>query len=224
LEIRDIFKFIKAEIKQFKKMRFFSTLGVLFYTLALSLLGALVIGFSLHLIQLEDILFILNTSYADINTRLIIGLTGLLLIFVSISFAQLILGKMQREKTIAFHNPAGQVSVALSAVEDLVRRIALQLTEVKDARSDIIVNKKGIQIDLRIIFRSEVNIPELTLRLQELIKGRVQELLGLEEEIIVRIHISKIITKEEKRHPKEEAKSEFEEEQPRIPFQGYGKT
>ncbi|MBM3251301.1 MAG: alkaline shock response membrane anchor protein AmaP [Candidatus Omnitrophica bacterium] len=203
-------------------MRFFSTIGVLFYTLVLSLVGGIIIGFSLHLIQLEDIMGILNPVYSDLNLRIVVGLTGLLLIFISISFAQLILGKIQKEKTIAFNNPSGQVSVSLSAVEDLVRRLALGLNECKDVRPDVIVNKKGIQIDLRIILRSETNIPDLTLRLQELIKSKVQEILGVEEEINVRIHISKIITKEEKRQPKEES-PEIEEHPPSVPFQGYGR-
>jgi uncharacterized alkaline shock family protein YloU len=204
-------------------MRFFSTIGVLFYTLVLSLLGGLIIGFSLHLVQLDDIIGLLNTSYWDINLRIIIGLTGVLLIFVSISFAQLILGKMQKEKTIAFNNPSGQVSVSLSAVEDLVRRLSMQMTEIKEVRPNVIVNKKGIQIDLRIVLRSEANIPDLTLRLQEIIKGRVQEILGVEEEIKVRVHISKIISKKEEKKSTKDEEIAAEEVQPSIPFKGYGK-
>lgn len=204
-------------------MRFFSTIGVLFYTLVLSLIGGLIIGFSLHLVQIGDITGILNTAYSDFNLRIVVGLTGLLLIFVSISFAQLILGRMQKEKTIAFNNPSGRVSVSLSAVEDLVRRLALQLNECKDVRPDVVVNKKGIHIDLRIILRSGTNIPDLTLRLQELIKSKVQEILGVEEQIDVRIHIAKIISKEIKKQPQEEH-VETEQQQPTIPFQGYGRT
>jgi len=203
-------------------MRFFSTLGVLFYTLALSILGGLFIGFSLHLVQLQDIFGILDTAYVDVNLRIIVGIVGLLFIFISLSFARLMLGKIQKEKTIAFNNPSGQVSVSLSAVEDLVRRLSLQMNECKDVRPDVIVNKKGIQIDLRIVLRSETNIPDLTLRLQELIKSKVQEILGVEEEISVRIHISKIITKEEKKYPQEEEKVETEQK-PNIPFRGYGR-
>ena len=205
-------------------MRFFSTLGVLFYTLVLSLLGGLIIAFSLHLLPMDDILRMLNSAHTEINLRAIVGLTGVLLIFVSISFAQLILGKLQKEKTIAFNNPSGQVSVSLSAVEDLVRRLSLQLAEIKEVRPDVVVNKKGILVALKLILNSEVNIPDLTLRLQELIKSKVQEILGVEEEILVRVHISKIISrKEDRKHPKEE-EVETEEVQPTIPFKGYGRN
>lgn len=206
-------------------MRFFSTIGVLFYTLVLSLLGGLIIGFSLHLINVGIITSLLNVLYFDNNLRIVVGLIGLLLIFISFSFAQIILGRMQKERTIAFNNPSGQVTVSLSAVEDLVRRLVTQLSEVKDVRPNVVVNKKGIQIDLRIILRAEANIPDLTLRLQEIIKGKVQEILGVEEEIKVRVHISKIISRrEEKRHiEKVEQEDETDDVQPSIPFKGYGK-
>lgn len=204
-------------------MRFFSTIGVLFYTLVLSMLGGLIIGFTLHLVKLDQVIFLLTSSYTDINLRIVVGLTGVLLIFISTSFAQLILGRFQKERTIAFSNPSGQVSVSLSAVEDLVQRLTAHLPEVKEVRPDVIVNKKGIHVDLRIVLRSEVNIPDFTLRVQEMIKGRVQDILGVEEDVNVRIHISKIISKkDEKKRDQTEPPSELE--QPSIPFKGYGRA
>lgn len=205
-------------------MRFFSTIGVLFYTLVLSMLGGLIIGFTLHLVKLDQVVTLLNAAYVDINLRIVVGLTGLLLIFISTSFAQLILGRFQKERTIAFSNPSGQVSVSLTAVEDLVQRLVSHLPEVKEIRPDVVVNKKGIHVDLRLILRSEVNIPDFTLRLQEMIKGRVQDILGVEEEVNVRIHISKIISKKEEKIKGEEESSSSDLEHPTIPFKGYGRV
>jgi uncharacterized alkaline shock family protein YloU len=146
-------------------------------------------------------------------------LTGVLLIFISISFAQLILGKIQRERTIAFANPSGQVTIALSAVEDLITRLLRPIPEIKEVRPDVIAGKRGIEIDLRLVLRSEANIPELTMQLQETVKNKVQELLGIEEQIMVRIHVAKIISLEEK----EKKKKELEKEEPSVPFSGYRK-
>jgi len=205
-------------------MRFFSTIGVLFYTLVLSMLGGLIIGFTLHLVKLEQVIVLLTTSYADVNLRIVVGLTGLLLIFISTSFAQLILGRFQKEKTIAFTNPSGQVSVSLSAVEDLVQRLAAHLPEVKEVRPDVVVNKKGIQVELRIVLKSEVNIPDFTLRMQEMIKGRVQDILGVEEEVNVRIHIAKIISKKDEKRRDEPEPPSSDSEHPTVPFKGYGRS
>ncbi len=200
-------------------MRTITVLGILFYTAVIVLIGVVLILFSLDVLQLVNINSVLTYAQENTNSRIIIGLCGLLLILISFSFAQLTLGRFQREKTIAFNTSSGQVTIALSAVEDLVRRLAGIMPEIKDLRPDVIATKKGIIVDLRVVLRSETNIPMLTSRLQEMALARIQEVLGIEEQIIIKIHIAKIISTEEK----EKKRREPEKEQPHIPFGGYGR-
>jgi uncharacterized alkaline shock family protein YloU len=84
----------------------------------------------------------------------------------------------------------------------------------------VIATKKGIVVDLRVVLKSEANIPELTDRLQEITRFKIQEVLGLEEQIIVRIHVAKIVSAEEK----DKKRKEPEKEEPTIPFSGYGRV
>ncbi|MFA5287364.1 MAG: alkaline shock response membrane anchor protein AmaP, partial [Candidatus Omnitrophota bacterium] len=144
----------------------------------------------------------------------------LLLILISFSFAQLILGRFQREKTIAFSTASGEVTIALSAVEDLIRRLAGIIPEIKELRPDVIATKKGIIADLRVILRREANIPELTSRLQDITRSKIQEVLGVEEQIIVKIHVAKIAPMEEK----DKRKKNSEKEEPAVPFSEYGRA
>jgi uncharacterized alkaline shock family protein YloU len=204
------------------------TLGILFYTAILVLIGVLLIifavVFSFEKLQPQSIKYIndlLTYVQVSFSTRIIIGLSGFLLILISFSLAQLILARFQREKTIAFTTSAGEVTIALSAVEDLIKRVAAVIPEIKELRPDVRVTKKGTIIaDLRVVLRSEANIPELTARLQEIAKSKIQEVLGVEEEIIIKIHVVKIISIEEK----ERRKKEIEKEEPTIPFGGYGRV
>jgi len=182
--------------------------------------GVGLIVLSLNLLQPQEINNFLTYTHYNINSRIIIGLSGVLLILVSFSFAQLILGRFQREKTIAFTTASGEVTIALSAVEDLIKRLVNIIPEIKELRPDVIANKKGILVDLRVILKSEANIPELTARLQEITKSKIQEVLGLEEQIITRIHVAKIISAEEK----EQRKKNPERQEPTIPFGGYGRV
>lgn len=200
-------------------MRIFTVLGILFYATVLILVGAALIVFSLNVVQCADISNLLAYILGAFNLRVIVGLSGLLLILVSFSFAQLILGRFQREKTIAFTTPSGEVTIALSAVEDLIKQLTFVIPEIKELRPDVIATKKGILVDLRVVLRSEANIPDLTSRLQEITKSKIQEVLGLEEEIIIRIHIAKIISREEK----DRKRRESEKDVPNIPFGGYGR-
>ena len=76
-------------------------------------------------------------------------------------------------------------------------------------------------MDLRVILRSESNIPELTGRLQELTRAKIQEVLGLEEEIIIKIHVIKIISS--KKPDKKKKETTTEEEEANVPYSGYGR-
>jgi len=202
-------------------MRIFSILGILFYAIIIILIGVAMIVFSLNILHPRDIYDLLQFTQGNPNTKIVMGLSGLLLILISFSFAQLILGRFQREKTIAFNTAAGEVTIALSAVEDLIRRIGGVMPEIKELRPDVIATKKGIVVDLRIILKSEANIPELTSRLQETTRSRIQEVLGIEEQIIIKIHVTKIISAEEK---EKKGKEPEEKEETTIPFGGYGRT
>lgn len=200
-------------------MRIFSVLGVLFYAGVLILIGVGLIVFSFNLFQPEQINDIINYIMVTFNARLIIGLSGFLLVLISFSFAQLILGRFQREKTIAFTTASGEVTIALSAVEDLIKHLVFVIPEIKELRPDVIATKKGILVTLKVVLKSGAHIPDVTARLQDITKTRIQEALGLEEDIIIRIHIIKIIAKEEKNKKKKEG----EQEEPNIPFGGYGR-
>jgi uncharacterized alkaline shock family protein YloU len=205
-------------------MRLFTVLGIFFYATVLILIGVALIVFSLNLLQSHDIKNMLDYIQNSPNSRIIVGLSGLLLILISFSFAQLILGKFQRERTIAFTTSSGEVTIALSAVEDLIKRLGRIIPGIKELRPDVIATKKGIMVDLRVILGSEANIPELTTRLQEITRSKIQEVLGIEEQIIIRIHVAKIISAEEKERKRREQEKEEPTSSTIPPFSGYGRV
>lgn len=201
-------------------MRLFTVLGIFFYAAVIILIGVIMVVFSLNFLGPEDITGLVSYMLSNVNSKIIVGLSGLLLIVISFSFAQLILGRFQREKTIAFTTASGEVTIALSAIEDLIRRLTVIMPEIKELRPDVIASKKGILADLRVVLRSEANIPELTSRLQEVTRSKIQEVLGIEEQIIIKIHVAKIISAEEK----DKKRRETEKEEPKVPFSGYRRT
>ncbi|MBI5144035.1 MAG: alkaline shock response membrane anchor protein AmaP [Candidatus Omnitrophica bacterium] len=178
-------------------MRFISGLTLFFYTLVFFLLGGLFIIISLNIIPQSSIEEILGTIYATTNIRLILGITGILFIFISLMVIQIAMGKIQREKTIAFENPDGQVTISLTAIEDFIKRSLKQIPEVKELRPNVRATKKGITIINKVILFSDINIPETTEKIQHIVKTRVQDMLGVEEPINIRVHVVKIVHKEE---------------------------
>jgi uncharacterized alkaline shock family protein YloU len=177
-------------------MRFLGGLTLFFYTLVLFLVGGAFIVIALELVPLDTVKITLDTIYMAPNTRMIFGVTGILLICISTLVALIARGKIQREKTIAFENPDGQVTISLTAIEDFIKRSLKQLPEVKDLRPSVRANKKGITIINRVVLFSEVNIPETTEKIQSIVKSGVQDMLGVEEPINIRVHVIKIVHKE----------------------------
>ncbi|MDD5018880.1 MAG: alkaline shock response membrane anchor protein AmaP [Candidatus Omnitrophica bacterium] len=194
-----------------------TALSVFFYTIVFAFLGTIAIGFAFHIIEINDVVSQLIRFYDDTYLRFLTGLSGLIFILLSFAAAQTITGKIQREKTIAFTNPNGQVTVTLSAVEDLIRRLAQQMPEIKEAKADVRAHKKGIDIGMRVVLAQETNIPDFTSRLQELIATRVQDVFGIDETITVKIHVAKIVSRDEKNSKK---RPEAPREEIPIPYQG----
>lgn len=200
-------------------MRLFTILGIIFYSSILILIGAGLIVFSLNMLTSQDIYSLLTYTQNNFNSRVIVFLSGALLILISFSFAKFIIDGFRREKTIAFKTASGEVTIALTAVEDLIRQIAFVIPQIKELRPDVTASKKGITVDLKVTLRSEANLPELTSRLQDITRAKIQEVLGVEEEIIIKIHITKIVSREEKERKRKDLK-----EEPTIPYGGYGRV
>ena len=188
------------------------------------LLSVGIAAFVLHLIGFQDVQDVLYVIYHEKNLRMIGGAVAALLLIKNHFYARAISGAHQKEKTIAFDNPSGRVSVSLAALEDLIRRVVARIPEVKEVRPLIVATGRGLEISARLVLNTEANIPEITARLQELIKRKVQDTIGIEEDVIVKIDVIKIIPEDRssKRNNKNNTKDNNNiDEPPTVPFQGY---
>ncbi|HPB67498.1 MAG TPA: alkaline shock response membrane anchor protein AmaP [Candidatus Omnitrophota bacterium] len=206
-------------------MKIVARFGVLFYGVLTMFVGVVLILFVTHyqgyaLLPLKDVVAYLEAIHFDTDKRVFVAGAGLLILWVNYIFVKAMSDERQREKTIAFDNPTGRVSVSLDALEDLTRRVIAGVEEVREVRSSIRVGKRGLEINARLILNTDVNIPEMTAHLQDLVKRKVQDTIGIEETPSVRIHISKIIPGQRKpkrlKEPEEAQAGSLN-----VPYQGY---
>ncbi len=153
-------------------------------------IGVFLLAISIRLVNLTDITIQLNKIYASNNLTIIVGLIGIFLI--AMNFLRLRAKKSQKERTIVFKNPDGEVFISLNAIEDLAFKVTSQFSEVKDVKVKVCVKKKGLEILNKLSILSSVNIPEITEKIQVLNKEKLQDMLGLEEPVMIKIHIDKI--------------------------------
>ncbi|MBU1062096.1 MAG: alkaline shock response membrane anchor protein AmaP [Candidatus Omnitrophica bacterium] len=192
-------------------MKVFNMMAIFIYTLIFSILGAILIALSLRTTSLDLIIDMINYLSQTSNLRVGMASAGLLLILINISIAQLSIGKLQRHKTIAFENPHGQVTLSLVAIEDYIKKLTNKMAEIKDIKSHIFAGKSGVEVITKIALYSDVNIPEVTEKIQDTIKSHLQDMLGIEETITIKVNVTKIVRREKntgKNYVKEEIGSQ----------------
>lgn len=177
-------------------MRIFNIIAIFIYTLLFSIIGAVLIALSLRTASLDSVINLFFYLAHTNNLRIGMALTGLLLIVINISIAQLSVGKLRKHKTIAFENPYGPVTLSLSAVEDDIKKLTGKMPEIKEIRSSISAGKSGIEVAAKVTLYSDVNIPEVTEKIQNAIRIRLQEMLGIEETVTIKVNVAKIVQKE----------------------------
>ena len=191
-------------------------LAIVFYVSMLWMTSLIVILFVLHGFDFETVQRLLFWVYSDRNLRIIAGTIAFGFILLSILLENLIYGRRRMERTIAFDNVSGEVTVSLVALEDLIKSLTSQLPEVKDIKPFLMANKKGIDAEIKLILRRQVNIPDLTARLQDLIRRKIEEVIGMEGKINIRIHVAKMILEDIKSKRPMDAV-----DNPQVPFHGY---
>lgn len=202
-------------------MNVLKRIAILFYVTMVLFLSSFILLFVLNYIDVRSVYQLMSIIYSDETLRIIFAVLAAVLLLFNYVFYQAFTVSGQKGGTIAFDNPSGRVNVSLLAIEELIKRVVIKIPEVREIKSKISASKKGLQIKITLTLKAEGSIPEVTSRVQELVKKRVQEAIGLDEPIGVNIYVGKILPDQgnEKRQPKrEEAPKEPEGN---VPFQGY---
>ena len=173
-------------------MRFVSHLLRLLGVLLILLIGVSLLVLSLRLLLIEEISNILTYVYASPKIRLLLGIAGGAVLFITIALSRAIVQQLQKERTIAFRNPDGEVTVALEAIEDFIRKVGSELSGVREIKPYVKATRSGIVITLRATLWTDVHIPEVTEGLQNVIRGHLHEILGVEEPITIHVHVGKL--------------------------------
>ncbi|MBU1006385.1 MAG: alkaline shock response membrane anchor protein AmaP [Candidatus Omnitrophica bacterium] len=179
-------------------MRIFGIMVIFIYTLLFSIIGAALIAFSLRTASFDIAIdMIRRLTYAE-NIKMSMTLTGASLILINIIIAQLSIGSLRKIKTISFENPDGPVTLELSAIEDCVTKLSAGMPEIKKIRSGIAATKRGIDVIIKVTLYSDVNIPEVTEKIQGAIRAKLHEMLGIEEKVTIKVHVAKIVQRDKK--------------------------
>ncbi len=208
-------------------MKFIARLAVMFYVTAILFVSCFMLFFAMHgvphfyEVPFRHFFMLLAVFYYDYQMRWVLGIIAVIMLLKNYVYMRALIGHQQTGEAIAFDNPAGRVTVSITAIEDLVKRSIINVPEVKEVRASIASGKKALEIDARIILSRDVHIPDMTAKLQEIVRRKIHETIGLEDSIVIRIHVLKIVHDDYKGKRSKGTSDSQENIEATVPFPGY---
>lgn len=164
-----------------------------FFYMAVMVLAGLSLAFMVWgILPPETFLSFCDFLGTDIALQVAASLVALIFILTGISAPAKVSRRLKKRRVVSFQNPDGEVTISLSAIEDYVRKVARGIGDIEEVRSKVGMSKKGINIISDVVIASGANIPEVTEAIQLQVKQRLQNMLGVEERINVKMHVRKI--------------------------------
>jgi uncharacterized alkaline shock family protein YloU len=173
-------------------MIFFKKLGVLIYAILMLCAGLVLVLISANVISADQWNTVLNTAKENLYSQAALAAIGGIFVIIGITAPLRVGRKLNKNRLIAFQNPEGEVTISLSAIEDYVRKVAGTVSDIKDIRSRVSTGRRGINIVCDAAIYSGANIPEVTEKMQQVLKNKLSGMLGVEAKINVKMNISKI--------------------------------
>jgi len=180
------------------KESFNNLIFVLFLVVTVFISGIFLV-LSLRLFSLESLFFKTNyLIYSNLFNQITLGLIGVLLIFLAVYLvwqkAQISKGNLSVVQKTSF----GEIKISTETIKRLALKVVKGMGEIMETKPEVnILKSGGINIDLHLSVKQDVNIPELSEKIQRKLKEYLLETSGIETKEI-KIHIDKIFYEDKK--------------------------
>lgn len=104
---------------------------------------------------------------------------GLFLCALGVAIILMKLREVRKMQCIAFDNPEGEVAISMDAVEEFIREVGSEFPGVKSLIPTIHGGSEGIGVVIRMDIWGGSSVPRLSEEMQNAIKERVQNILGI---------------------------------------------
>ena len=142
-----------------------------FITVLFSLFSAVMLGWPAPLFLLRNI-FYPGRPEVFWPLMVLFILAGGRLFWIS-------LHKPRGRHVVLAESALGQIRVSLQAVENLVEKVVSQINGVREVKPRMISVPQGVGIQVRASVTPDVNVPEVSVEIQNRVKERVFEVTGL---------------------------------------------
>lgn len=158
----------------------------LFFTVLFILFSAVMLGWSLPWLLFRDIFYPFRPEIFW-PFMIILILMGGRLFWAS-------LYKSRGKHVVLAESALGQIKVSLRAVEDLAEKVAAQIDGVREVSAKLFAVPQGVGIKIKASVTPAVNVPLVSVEVQNQVKERIFEVTGLSVNT-VKISIESIAAK-----------------------------
>ena len=142
-----------------------------FLTLIFVLFSAIVLGWTAPMFLIKDIFYPGQPEFFW-PVMLLLILAGGRLFWVS-------LYKPKGRHVVLAESAMGQIRVSLSAIEHLVEKVVSQIKGVREVKSRMVSVPQGVGLQVRASVTPDINVPEVSVEIQNQVKEKVFEVTGL---------------------------------------------
>ncbi|MDP2871710.1 MAG: alkaline shock response membrane anchor protein AmaP [Bacillota bacterium] len=118
--------------------------------------------------------------FTNYNGRWLIGVLSSLSLIVSLRFLYFGFRRDRPWQTLIHQTDMGEVRISLSAVENLVTKVARSLKGVRDVRASVFPTPGGLGVRVRGVVSPEVNVPETAREIQQAVTDYTRNVVGVE--------------------------------------------
>jgi hypothetical protein len=189
-------------------------LTVLIYIVLSLTVGSLLVSLSVDTLTINILSeYLQNNFLPDPYLRSGLFLVGVILILFCLRYIQASLWRSKKNKSISFESSQGRVNITLFAIEEMLKKILEAREEISHIRIKVFIRKKWLEVMIKGILTSEVNLIDFTKEVQDHITEKINTLLGEDKQVKVNLEIRRVSIGNKG--------SLKEDSEPEVPFRNY---
>ena len=158
-------------------MSYFDRVLLFFYSIAVTLL--LIVTVPVIAGWWPEPLKVLLSAPQRADTSIALWTSLALLVIIGFRLAYSCIKRKPSPKAVVHELKLGQVHITLPAIEGFVQKVAHQIDGIKEVKSQIIPTSAGIEIVLKIIVTPDINIPQVSEKIQQNVRDYILEVTGI---------------------------------------------
>lgn len=160
-------------------MKLYFRILVTLYALAAMAIGIFLIAMVFDNYLLEYANSFMKKVFESNGATVLFFIISLVFVFVNLGF--LVSGFMTNRKSreISSVTDAGEIIISLNTIETISVNVSRKFTGVREVKTNARLNGEFVNITIKMVVLTDINVPELSAEIQSKVKKTIEETVGI---------------------------------------------